>query len=170
VGSLPDGPQFDLVVMNHVLEHVQQPLEMLADIRLRMKPGAWLHIAVPNVDCWEARLPGWIGYQPYHLSYFSRATLGDAVEAAGLEIESVTTHEQSNGWFLALLGTALPFFRGEARQEIRTALHTRRRTSPWEHAYRFAIMATGAVTWPLRRLQERCGRGDEVIVMARKAG
>jgi 2-polyprenyl-3-methyl-5-hydroxy-6-metoxy-1,4-benzoquinol methylase len=167
VDGLPADARYDLVVMNHVLEHVQDPLGTLAAIRRRMKPGARLHIAVPNIECWESGLPGWIGYQPYHLTYFSRETLCRAVRDAGLEVEAISTHEQPASWYLAVLATMLPALRGEARRRMRTALHARRRVSFVEHAYRLSIVTAGALTWPLRRVQERFGRGDEVIVLAR---
>lgn len=36
-----------------------------------------------------------------------------------------------------------------------------------EHPYRLAMVAAGAVTWPLRRLQGVLGRGDELLMVAR---
>jgi len=170
VDSLPEEARYDLVVTNHVLEHVQEPQRMLEAIRRRMKPGGQLHIAVPNVACWEARLTGWTGYQPYHLTYFSRETLSRIVNDAGFRVDTVTTHEQFAGWFLAILGTVVPGCSGAARREKRAEMHARPGTSPLEHTYRAAMALSGGVTWPLRRLQEYCGRGDEVVVLARKPG
>lgn len=43
------APQaFDVVTLFHVLEHLSRPVEMLQDIRSRMKPGAKLVIEVPH--------------------------------------------------------------------------------------------------------------------------
>jgi hypothetical protein len=36
-----------------------------------------------------------------------------------------------------------------------------------EHPYRLAMVAAGAITWPLRRLQGALGRGDELVMVAR---
>jgi len=36
-----------------------------------------------------------------------------------------------------------------------------------EHPYRLAMLAAGAVTWPLRLMQGSLGRGDELVMVAR---
>jgi hypothetical protein len=38
---------------------------------------------------------------------------------------------------------------------------------PIEHAYRLAMVTSGIVTRPLRRMQAMFGKSDEVIVLAR---
>jgi 2-polyprenyl-3-methyl-5-hydroxy-6-metoxy-1,4-benzoquinol methylase len=43
-----DEKSFDVITLFHVLEHLAEPVEMLQDIRSRMKPGARLIIEVPH--------------------------------------------------------------------------------------------------------------------------
>jgi len=167
VASLPTDERYDLVVMNHVLEHAQDPLELLRQLRARMKPGAYLHLAVPNLACWEAGLAGWIGYQPYHFIYFTPKTLSETVIRSGLFVDAAFTHAQFGCWFQTMLGTAVPRLRGAMRKSIRDRLGRRSGTSPVMHAYRAATALFGLASWPFRRLQERFGRGDELIVLAR---
>jgi 2-polyprenyl-3-methyl-5-hydroxy-6-metoxy-1,4-benzoquinol methylase len=167
VSSLPKDIRYDLVVMSHILEHVQDPLGMLGEIRQRMNHGGYLYVTVPNVACWEARLSGWIGYQPYHFTYFSQETLTSAFVRSGFHIEFVSTHEQFASWFQSVAGTLIPQLGGAARKETRARLRRRSRTSLIEHVYRSALVGFGVATWPFRRLQGRLGRGDEVIVLAR---
>ena len=93
--------------MNHVLEHVQEPLDFLRDVKKLLVPCGFVHIAVPNIACWEARLVGWNCYEPYHLLYFNYATLVQAISAVGMELVQVSTYESVSGWFLALLRTIL---------------------------------------------------------------
>lgn len=163
---------FDAIVMNHVLEHVHQPVEFLLDVRRLLAPGGVAHIAVPNVACWEAGLSGWTSFDPYHLIYFSPQTLGKTVLASGLALDRATTHESFSGWFLAVLRTALGVNRAGsavARPEASTAGRASgRRSGVVEHAYRLAMVCAGGVSWPLRWLQATLGRGDEVVCIARK--
>ena len=104
--SLPDDDLFDVVVMNHVLEHVADPLALLTAARRRLRSGGVLHLAVPNVASWEARCSGWNSYAPYHLLFFTPGTLRLAAQKVGFEIRSLATHESFSGWFLTLFRTS----------------------------------------------------------------
>lgn len=50
------GRQFDVVTMNHVLEHVEHPVELLHLIREYLTGKGVLFIEVPNCDSYLARL------------------------------------------------------------------------------------------------------------------
>lgn len=169
VASLPKNKRYDLVIANHVLEHAQHPRAMLEDIRARMTPGGLLHVSVPNYDCWDASLSGWIGYQPYHFIYFTPKTLSKTIASAGLNIESAATHAQFACWFQTVLATIVPRLRGKTRKTIRDGLSRRPNVSAIMHAYRAATAIFGIVSWPVRRLQERLGDGTEAFVLARRS-
>lgn len=71
----PDLPpaSFDLVVMNHVLEHTLSPSEVLTTVRELLKPGGHMVIEVPNVEAPGSRLGNF-----FHIAHnyaFSPATL-----------------------------------------------------------------------------------------------
>lgn len=69
-----DDDSFDLVVMNHVLEHVYHPRAVLAQVRRVMKRDGVLDIAVPNPDGYSARAYGAHWYSldsPRHVMLFS---------------------------------------------------------------------------------------------------
>jgi 2-polyprenyl-3-methyl-5-hydroxy-6-metoxy-1,4-benzoquinol methylase len=86
----PDG-EFDLVILWHVLEHVQSPRAMLREVSRILKPGGTLLVAVPNFGSLEARLggKGWFHLDvPRHLTHFTKATLQHALDRAGLTISS----------------------------------------------------------------------------------
>jgi SAM-dependent methyltransferase len=80
--------KFAVVVMYHVLEHIQEPKEYLKKIMRILIPGGRLIVRVPNVDSLEARLagPNW-----YHLDYpnhqilFSEAGLIKMFEDVGFK-------------------------------------------------------------------------------------
>lgn len=42
--------RYDLIFLNHVLEHVADPLDALAQVKLRLAPGAVAYVEVPNAD------------------------------------------------------------------------------------------------------------------------
>lgn len=46
-GGIPDGP-FDLLVANHVLEHVPDPITWLHEAQSLMADGGWLFMALPD--------------------------------------------------------------------------------------------------------------------------
>jgi 2-polyprenyl-3-methyl-5-hydroxy-6-metoxy-1,4-benzoquinol methylase len=170
--ALAGESRFDVVVMNHVLEHVDQPIELLRDVHRLLSPRGIVHIAVPNIGCWEAWLPGWTSYEPYHLAYFTPQTLKRVVFASGLAIEHLATHESFSGWFLAVLRSALRVNQAGGavtRPPITSARYAKAsRPKLLEHAYRLAMVCSGAALWPLRMAQEQLGRGDEAICIARK--
>jgi hypothetical protein len=73
----------------HVVEHDDDPRQLVRRIAALAKPGGLVVIEVPNVDCvwtpifgraWDA----W--YIPYHRIHFSRASIRSTVTAAGLQV------------------------------------------------------------------------------------
>jgi len=168
VDDLPNDTKYDVVVMNHVLEHVGAPTALLEDVRSRMNENGLVHIATSNVACWEARLSGWGSYEPYHSVYFSPDTIRKTLEKSGFTVLKVFTHEPFSAWFLTalrtLLGTRI------RRAERRYAAHRWRSASWVEHAYRACMVFAGVVSFPLRRLQASLGYGDELVVLCTRGG
>ncbi len=171
VTTLMGRKNFDVIVMNHVLEHTNEPIELLRGVEQLLTPDGLLHIVVPNIACWEATLSGWVSYEPYHLTYFTPQTLKKTISATGLEMISFFTYDSFSGWFLALLRTALRVNRaGGTVTLLRNSLikHVKHRSSILEHAYRIAMVLFGGAIWPLRWLQSKLGYGDEMVCIARK--
>lgn len=83
--------KIDLLACFHVLEHSDDPDEMLRNLRSYLRSGGTIVIEVPNVDCvWTP----WFGkscanwYAPYHRVHFSRRSLRGLIERQGLTILS----------------------------------------------------------------------------------
>lgn len=96
VGSLPHEDlapaSFEVVTMWHSLEHVHDPLAILAEAYRLLTPGGKLIVACPNIDSWPFRWfgPAWFGLDlPRHLVHFTPKTLTDAMESSGFRVESV---------------------------------------------------------------------------------
>jgi len=165
--QLPQGA-YDVVAMHHVLEHVADPVGFLRAARERLKPGGVLHLAVPNVGCWEARLRGWNSYVPYHVLYFDSTTLSHALVRADLTPLRVVTHDSFAAWFLVVARLLLGI-RPSQEQAIAASIgHVPRWWAYVEHPYRLAMVTTGLLTWPLRRVQGWLGKGDELMAVARR--
>jgi SAM-dependent methyltransferase len=78
--------RYDLVSMNHVLEHVLEPRVAADRARQLLRPGGHLVGQLPTVTSWEARIFGrrWGGYHyPRHLQMFSREGLARSLASAG---------------------------------------------------------------------------------------
>jgi 2-polyprenyl-3-methyl-5-hydroxy-6-metoxy-1,4-benzoquinol methylase len=155
--------RFDVVVMNHVLEHISDPLAALQQIRGLLTSGGIAHIAVPNLDAWEARLTGWTCYEPYHLYYFAPATLSALAQKAGLGLLRMTTKEGFSGWTNALARTLL-----QRKYKAMRVSHAGNSTpSAKQRAAKLTLdvarITMGTATLPLRLLQSRWQRGEELI-------
>jgi 2-polyprenyl-3-methyl-5-hydroxy-6-metoxy-1,4-benzoquinol methylase len=97
VGTLDTAPHtdqsFDLITMWDVVEHVPDPVALLAHARRLLKPNGVLLLETQNVDSRFAKLLGkrWQHYKHQeHLYHFNPATVQRLLQAAGLEIQSWT--------------------------------------------------------------------------------
>jgi 2-polyprenyl-3-methyl-5-hydroxy-6-metoxy-1,4-benzoquinol methylase len=78
--QLPDriSAGFDLVILTEVIEHINNPNEVLGHIYKLLKPGGLIFITTPNFDSLERLIlgPKWgIILYPEHISYYSPKTL-----------------------------------------------------------------------------------------------
>lgn len=74
----------DLVTAYHVLEHVQEPLAWLSEIRDALKPDGHIHIETPNLRVIEAQqlIRG-------HAVLYTKQTLRHMLETAGFRVLSL---------------------------------------------------------------------------------
>jgi len=50
LNSFPDS-SFDVIVLQHTLEHVSTPRKFIAALRDKLKPNGYLLISIPNYRC-----------------------------------------------------------------------------------------------------------------------
>jgi SAM-dependent methyltransferase len=100
VEDLPGrGERFDVVTLNHAIEHFPDALGTLRQLRGILAEGGVLYVEVPNLGSLGRRLLGdrWMGWQAgEHVYVFSKRTLVGLVERAGYEI--VTAGTFVPGW------------------------------------------------------------------------
>lgn len=116
IETLPDGAQWDLITLFHVLEHVADPVGALSRLRDRLAPGGTLVVEVPNVEylrCAPSNL-----FFAAHVHYFSGRTLLRAAALAGLE--PVSPRPPARGANLRIALRALPSRQAQTTARLRS--------------------------------------------------
>jgi 2-polyprenyl-3-methyl-5-hydroxy-6-metoxy-1,4-benzoquinol methylase len=83
---------FDAITMWHVLEHVHQLQEYMAQLSKLLKPDGRLFIAVPNYTCYDANVykDNWAAYDvPRHLYHFSPQAMKQLLAVHQLKLKTV---------------------------------------------------------------------------------
>ena len=108
-GELADAPfslqSVDLVILQHVLEHVFDPMTVLRTIAALLRPGGRLRGELPNLDSWDFRLfkRTWGGgHAPRHLWHFSPDTLKPCLLAAGFGTVAIRPALHTGHWALSI--------------------------------------------------------------------
>jgi SAM-dependent methyltransferase len=125
--GLRGGPCFDLVMFNHSLEHLPDPVSVLCKAREMLAPGGRILVRIPVAGCvaWKRYGTSWVQIDaPRHLFVPSREGMADLGRRAGLDLESV--HDDSTE--VQFLGSEL-YQQGLPLHELarRTGWATRRR-------------------------------------------
>lgn len=79
----------DLAVVNHVLEHLHDPIETLKNIRGLIKPSGRLYIDVPDTEEYSNIYDLHIA----HIYHFTERTLQRLVERAGFTVIQIEKHQ-----------------------------------------------------------------------------
>ncbi len=105
--ELPSA-KFDAVVMSHVLEHVHDPVALMAECHRILKPSGTLVATTPNVESYGHKYfgPYWRGLEPpRHLHVFSNKTLKRiALEAGFTKCATWTTAANAQVFVMESLG------------------------------------------------------------------
>jgi len=73
-----EGKQFDVISMQHVIEHIYEPAATMQEILKLLKPGGILYLETPDIESGSAKRDGkdWLHIKiPEHVLYFSESTL-----------------------------------------------------------------------------------------------
>lgn len=100
----PPGP-FDVVMMIHSLEHVQDPVVGLREVAQATRPGGVVLVEVPHaasIEIWRPRMRRQILCLPAHRFHFTPGSLAAALRRAGLQPEpAILTNPAALEWLFA---------------------------------------------------------------------
>jgi 2-polyprenyl-3-methyl-5-hydroxy-6-metoxy-1,4-benzoquinol methylase len=99
---------FDAVTLNHVIEHVHDPVNLLKACWRVLKPGGRFVVVTPNIDSLAHRWLGlaWLHLDPpRHLLLFSQGSLKQCAIRAGLRVQNVRSTARAAGgtWYMSRL-------------------------------------------------------------------
>ena len=170
--ELDERKPFDCVTFWHVLEHLDDPVRTLTDLRGYLKPDGLVLAAVPDFGSWQARATGasWLHLDiPRHLSHFTAESIAKTFRAGGFRVEDISFGELEYdviGWSQSLLNRGLggrnDFFkamsgRSDGGSLPRKAFHV-------VAGLGLSLLAT-VPAWA----ESRLGRGGTLIAAARPA-
>jgi SAM-dependent methyltransferase len=165
--------RFDLVLMLNLIEHVADPVSVLARAAELLDEGGLVWLQTPNFRALDARIfrhRNWAGYHcPRHWAIFSEPGLRTALSRAGLEPVRFKRTQGGGFWAQSLLGLrrARRMKRGEMPAAERVA-DGRSLPKPLVAYGGFAPLAAACTAFDLatRRFREV----SQVAVLARRVG
>ena len=150
---------YDVVVLSNVLEHSLNPKEMLADIRRILKVDGQVWISCPNNQSWQRRVfrRDWANWHvPFHIVHFSPATLKSILRESGFA--KINIGQVTPALWVAVNIVVTAFARPKrVTRELRNAL-----------LVMFLMLSARGLFFPLLWLGNLLGRGDCLVVQARK--
>ncbi|HEY5993148.1 MAG TPA: class I SAM-dependent methyltransferase [Gallionellaceae bacterium] len=151
--------KYDVVVLSNVLEHSLNPGAMLEHIHRLLNPHGQVWVSCPNSRSWLRSVFGryWINWHvPFHIVHFSPKTLGEMLAKAGFEVTSMR-QETPALWVAHSFIARLFATPGQPTRQLRSA-----------PLVASLILLIRVLLFPLLWLGNLAGRGDCMVVVARK--
>lgn len=96
--AIPSEPQFDLVFLYHVLEHLPRPLDTIRKLAQALLPGGYCFVSVPRLDTLAVhRQVDYCLHPHHHIVGFTEACLRGLLARAGLQVVA-SFHELSSAF------------------------------------------------------------------------
>jgi len=100
----PDN-YFDIITMNHVLEHLNNPIETIKEIKRILKPGGAFIVGVPNTSSLANKIfrKNWLAYDvPRHLFNYSNKLLVQMLKQNEFKINKVRYNSRPTQFTMSL--------------------------------------------------------------------
>lgn len=88
---------YDVVSLNKVIEHVEDPCSLLRNAADVTEPGGFVYVEVPDADGAAVHGPGREEFFVEHHHVFSAASLSSAVERSGLQVAHIKRLVEPSG-------------------------------------------------------------------------
>jgi SAM-dependent methyltransferase len=87
LGAIPDEPGFDLIIMQHVLEHLRDPVAVLKQARRALNEDGRLFVGVPTLDGLASHRKKNYCINRQHVTAYTARSLRNLLGLAGFAIE-----------------------------------------------------------------------------------
>jgi SAM-dependent methyltransferase len=170
IETLDQPPEsWDVVSLFHVLEHLREPLTLLAKVHAWLRPRGVLVVQVPNASSFQARLfrARWNSLDiPRHLTHWTEATLTRALRETGYEVAVIRRVSwRDNGY--AFASSVLPAFDARVERERSMARAATRGVSAL--ALRRLVLVFLLLAWtPLTLVEALAHASASITVFAQK--
>lgn len=119
---ITSGKQFDIIVLWHVLEHLDEPEKTISELRRLLTDDGKLYVEVPNFGSIQSRIfrSHWFHLDiPRHLTHFTSTSLEKLMDRNGLKVTQLKTFsfDQSLYGFLQSALNSIPFLPGNQLYE-----------------------------------------------------
>jgi len=165
--------QFDVIAFSHLLEHIENPLTFLEEVKTYLKPDGIIFLVVPNVDSSTNKILGYkhsTYQQPDHLFFFSKTTLNNYLDKAGFVTQKIISKEYTHHIFNTIKG----YFRYKnASVKTETGKESNGNKSGIKKQLKTKLPhVMGTVLYPFTRsyglVLEKGLKGHELIAVAKK--
>lgn len=158
IGDFQPRSPYDVAVLSNVLEHSDDPRQMLLEVHRILKPGGQIWISCPNSRSWlrSAFRSSWINWHvPFHISHFSAETLTNLLRESGFT--TIDVRQISPALWVTLSVIAKAFAReGRPTQQMRNPILV------------FSLLVVVRLFFfPVLWLGNRRGCGDCLLVTAK---
>jgi 2-polyprenyl-3-methyl-5-hydroxy-6-metoxy-1,4-benzoquinol methylase len=173
-----DGDRFDVVIMNHLIEHLADPQSYLEETRRILKPTGILCISTPNIDSLSASIFGryWQALLvPLHLTLFSPTTLSQMLKKTGYSPVNISHFSRTTNTYIFLrsascvVGLSLRRLGKLLRRKDELdlpILATRTKESPMKVIFRLLRPVLGFLVAPIVFFEGVIQRGASITVYA----
>lgn len=124
--DLKPGEAFDIIVLNHALEHMTEPVQMMKALADRVTENGAIYVGLPLGALVEWRR---LREPITHLNYFSEQSGVVCLERSGLSVVHVSSLYTARSWEVALIGirknrkTTAPLTYSSTRRQMLNPLY-----------------------------------------------